>query len=154
MQELNVEKVKEVLSKLGPETKVYMGCDSYRFKLSGKWYARYTTVLVIHKNGKNGCTVFGKIDTEIDYDKNKKRPSMRLMNEVYRVSQLYLDLGEILENYDVEVHLDIASDPKFGSNCVMSQAIGYVKGVCNLEPKIKPDAWASSFAADRFRVYS
>jgi len=131
-----------------------MGCDSYRYKAGGKWYAKYTTVLVIHKNGNNGCSVFGKIDVEPDYDKNKKRPSMRLMNEVYRVSQLYIDLGEVLEDFDVEVHIDINPNEMYGSSCVITQAIGYVRGVCNVDPVVKPNSWCASHAADRFRAYS
>jgi predicted RNase H-related nuclease YkuK (DUF458 family) len=154
MQHLDVDKIKELLSTLNSDTKIYMGSDSYRFKVDGRWKARYTTVVVIHMNGKNGCQVFGRIDTEDDYDSNKKRPSLRLMNEVYRVSQLYLDLADVLEKYDVEVHLDINPSEKYGSSCVISQAMGYVKGVCNITPKVKPDAFAASFAADRFIAFT
>jgi predicted RNase H-related nuclease YkuK (DUF458 family) len=34
---------------------------------------------------------------------------------------------------------------------VISQAVGYIKGVCNVIPFVKPDAFAASYAADRFK---
>ena len=57
----------------------------------------------------------------------------------------------MLEGRDVEVHLDINPNEMHGSSCVISQAIGYIKGVCNVIPFVKPDAFAASYAADRFR---
>jgi predicted RNase H-related nuclease YkuK (DUF458 family) len=161
MKKLDVEKVKAELQGLNEGTKVYIGCDSIKYKKNkvkgkgGDWYAKYTTVLVIHKNGKNGCSVYGRIEDERDFDQNKKRPSMRLMNEVYKVSGLYAEFAEIFEEFDieVEVHLDISEDKMYGSSCVVDQAIGYVKGMCNVDAKIKPFAWAASYAADRFTYY-
>jgi predicted RNase H-related nuclease YkuK (DUF458 family) len=47
--------------------------------------------------------------------------------------------------------LDINPDEMHGSSCVVSQAIGYIKGTCNVVPFVKPDAFAASYAADRFR---
>ena len=75
---------------------------------------------------------------------------MRLMNEVYKVSALFQKLADVLEDRDVEVHLDLNPDELHGSNCVIAQAIGYIKGTCNIVPMVKPDAWAASFGADRF----
>jgi predicted RNase H-related nuclease YkuK (DUF458 family) len=37
------------------------------------------------------------------------------MTEVYKVSDLYLQLAEVLEGRDVEVHLDINPDEMHGS---------------------------------------
>ena len=74
-----------------------------------------------------------------------------LMTEVYKVSALYLKLADVLEGRDVEVHLDVNPDDEHGSNCVLSQAIGYIRGTCNVEPMVKPRAFAASYAADRFR---
>ena len=76
---------------------------------------------------------------------------MRLMNEVYKVSDLYLKLAEIMPDYDIQVHLDINPDEKHGSNCVVQQAIGYIRGTCNVIPFVKPDAFAASCAADRLK---
>jgi len=76
------------------------------------------------------------------------------MTEVYKVSELYLKLGEVLEDRQVEVHLDINPDEMHGSSCVISQAIGYIKGTCNVTPLVKPNAFAASYAADRFKGLS
>jgi predicted RNase H-related nuclease YkuK (DUF458 family) len=51
----------------------------------------------------------------------------------------------------VEVHLDINRDEKHGSSCVVQQAMGYIKGTCNMTPMIKPNAPAASFCADRLK---
>jgi predicted RNase H-related nuclease YkuK (DUF458 family) len=33
----------------------------------------------------------------------------------------------------------------------MQEAIGYIRGTCNVIPLIKPNAFAASYAADRFK---
>jgi predicted RNase H-related nuclease YkuK (DUF458 family) len=33
----------------------------------------------------------------------------------------------------------------------MNEAIGYIRGTCNVIPMIKPKAFAASYAADRFK---
>ena len=102
-------------------------------------------------DSSRGCRVFGKVDTERDYDKRHDRPAVRLMNEVYRASQMYLDLLDAIGDRHCEVHLDINPDEMHGSSCVVSQAIGYIKGTCNVIPFVKPHAFAASYAADRFK---
>jgi predicted RNase H-related nuclease YkuK (DUF458 family) len=37
------------------------------------------------------------------------------------------------------------------SSIVIQQAVGYIRGVCNVEPKVKPQAFAASYAADRLK---
>lgn len=151
MQKINLQEVKEFIEKQGPDTKIYLGCDSERFRQNGTWYADYILAIVVHINGKHGCKLFGEVVRERDYDQRKDRPSTRLMAEVYKVSELYLKLSEVLEGRPVEVHLDINPDEQYGSSCVLSQAIGYIKGTCNVIPLVKPDAFAASYAADRFK---
>ena len=70
------------------------------------------------------------------------------MNETYKVAELYLKLAEITEK-EIEVHLDYNPDKKYASNLIVDQAIGYIRGVCNVVPLIKPSAFAASYAADR-----
>lgn len=144
-----VEELVELLSGLSTTTKLYFGCDSQKRKgADGKWYAHYATVLVVHKDGRKGCRIFSVQDKELDYDKKKNRPSNRLMGEVYRVVSLYSQLEPLISGYDVEIHLDISTDLKYGSSCVAQQAAGYVLGATGVEPKLKPESWASSFGAD------
>jgi predicted RNase H-related nuclease YkuK (DUF458 family) len=107
--------------------------------------------VVIHINGRNGCKIFGETSKERDYDQKYNRPSMRLMNEVYRVSEMFQRLQEVLKDREVEVHLDINPSEMHGSSCVVQQAIGYIRGTCNVIPMVKPDAFAASYAADRLK---
>ena len=150
-REIDIQEVAEFIRNESLESKIYIGGDSERFMINGVWYADYTLVVVVHKNGKNGCRIFGGIERERDFDQRKDKPSMRLMTEVYKIADLYLKLGEVLEDRHVEVHLDINPNEMHGSFCVLNQAIGYIKGMCNVVPMVKPNAFAASYAADRLK---
>jgi predicted RNase H-related nuclease YkuK (DUF458 family) len=151
MKKLDIEQVAKFIRAQSPETKIYLGCDSERLRIDGAWHADYVLAIVVHINGNNGCKIFGEVHRERVYDQKVSKPAMRLMTEVYKVSELYLKLAEVLEGRDVEVHLDINPDEHYGSSCVVQQAIGYIKGTCNLVPFVKPHAFAASYAADRFK---
>ena len=151
MPKIDVDEVAEFIRTQGPMTRIYLGADSERYKEKRIWWAEYTTVVVVHVNGNNGCRIFGEIDRERDYDQRADRPSMRLMNEVYRVSELFQRLSPVLTDREVEVHLDINPNEIYGSSCVVQQAIGYIRGTCNVMPMVKPQAFAASYAADRLR---
>lgn len=151
MKAIDLEEVTQFLKTQTPQTKIYLGCDSERLRVGNDWYADYVLAIVVHINGNNGCKLFGEVQRERDYDQRADRPSQRLMTEVYKVSELYLKLADVLEGRDVEVHLDINPDQDHGSSCVIAQAIGYIKGTCNLIPFVKPEAFAASYAADRFK---
>ena len=151
MKKLNLEEVKAFIDAQTPETKIYLGVDSERFNLNGVWYADYITAIVIHINGNNGCKIFGEVQRERDYDQKKNKPRYRLMNEVYKVSELYLKLADVLGDRQVEVHLDINPNEMHGSSCVINEAVGYIRGTCNVIPLVKPNAFAASYAADRFK---
>lgn len=149
-----LDEVKRFINSCSDETRIYIGTDSERYRKGGVWFADYTTVVVVHIDGHRGCKVFGKIETEQDYDAKKNRPSLRLMNEVYKVADMFNDLKDVLERFrkdQIEVHIDINGKKEHGSNIVLSQAIGYVRGVTGVEPKFKPNAPAASFAADRWK---
>ena len=148
---MNLEKVQEFINAQTPETRIYLGCDSERIKIDGVWYADYVLAIVVHINGNNGCKLFGEVQRERVWDAKPGKPAMRLMTEVYKVSELYLKLADVLEGRQVEVHLDINPDEQYGSSCVISQAVGYIKGTCNVIPFVKPEAFAASYAADRFK---
>jgi predicted RNase H-related nuclease YkuK (DUF458 family) len=151
MKKLDLEEVRRYIDAQTPETRIYLGCDSERLRIDGVWYADYVLAIVVHINGNNGCKLFGEVHRERVYDQKASKPAMRLMTEVYKVSELYLKLAEVLEGRNVEVHLDINPNELHGSSCVISQAIGYIKGTCNVVPFVKPRAFAASYAADRFK---
>lgn len=151
MKNLDIEAAKAFISQQSEETRIYLGADSERCKINGVWYADYTVAVVVHIDGKSGCKIFGGAYRERDYDQKKNKPSMRLMNEVYRVSELFNQLADVLEDRHVEVHLDINPDLKHGSSCVIQQAVGYIRGTCNVMPIVKPNAWAATTCADRMK---
>ena len=154
MKKLNLEEVKAFIDAQSPETKIYLGVDSERFNLAGTWYADYVTAIVVHIDGCHGCKIFGEVIRERDYDQKKNKPALRLMNEVYKVSDMFQKLADTLEDRYVEVHLDINPDEMYGSSCVVQQAIGYIRGTCNVIPLVKPKAFAASYAADRFKSFA
>jgi predicted RNase H-related nuclease YkuK (DUF458 family) len=148
----NIDEVRDFIANCSESSCVYIGADSERYRgKDEKFYADYTVAIVIHHDGNRGCKIFGKVDTERDFDNRHDRPAMRLMNEVYRASQMYLDLADVIADRHCEVHLDINPDILHGSSCVVQQAIGYVRGVCNVVPLVKPEAFAASYAADRLK---
>ena len=146
--EKQIEEIVNLLTTLSTDTKVYLGCDSVRFRKNNRNWARYATVAIVHMNGKNGCRIFSNISYEPDFDVKKSRPKIRMMNEVNKVCALYTQLIPFIDEYEVEIHLDINMDPKHGSNCAATEAAGFVLGVTGIEPKLKPESWAASFGAD------
>ena len=130
------------------EGRIYLGCDSVKYKKGKDWFARYAVVLVVHIDNCHGCKVFGYTEIERDYDAKEDKPRLRLMNEVYKVAELYIAVGELLEDREVEIHLDVNPKEEHASNAVVKQAVGYILGVTGIRPLIKPEAFAASYAAD------
>jgi predicted RNase H-related nuclease YkuK (DUF458 family) len=152
MKNMNIDEVRGFIQNSSELSCVYIGADSERYRgKDNQWYADYTVAVVIHIDGSRGCKVFGQVETERDYDKRHDRPAYRLMNEVYKASAMYLELYEAIGDRHVEVHLDINPDELHGSSCVIQQATGYIRGMCGFAPKVKPDAFAASYAADRLK---
>lgn len=146
-----IVEIVDLLTTLSPETKIYIGTDSVRFQNGKRWYAKYATVCVIHKNGNNGGRIFTSRSVEPDYDLKVGRPSMRLMNEVMKSCEAYNQLAPFIDEFVVSIHIDVNVDPLHGSNCVAQQAAGYALGVTGLPEsaiKLKPEAWGASCSAD------
>lgn len=153
LSERKVQEIREALQTAAPETRVYIGCDSNRYRdAQNVWHASYTTALVIHMIDEygigHGCRVFTDTEKMIDYDQKKNRPMMRMMNEAYKTAEAYNQLEEDLLEFEVEVHLDINDSPLYGSNCAHGAAVGYLRGVTGRPVKTKPDAFAASYVAD------
>jgi uncharacterized protein len=151
MSKFNLQEVKDFITAQSPETKVYLGADSERVNIRGVWYADYTLAVVVHIDGKHGCKIFGDVQRERDWDQKANKPSLRLMQEVYKVSDLFHELSDVLQDRHVEVHLDINPNERYKSSAVVNQAIGYIKGTCNIDAQVKPKAFAASYAADRLK---
>lgn len=140
-----------LLESLDPSTtKIYLGCDSQRVTLKKKNCVRYATVLIVHMDGNKGGRIFEHVETVPDYERNKKSPRLRLMTEACKVCELYLAVFDIIDDYMIEIHLDINTNKIHASNGVAQQAAGYVLGVTGIQPKLKPEASAASTGADKF----
>lgn len=151
MKKMDIDEVKKFIKAQSAETKIYLGADSERLAIGKDWYADYTLAVVVHIDGKRGCKIFGEVQRERDWDKKMGRPRMRLMTEAYKLAELFQKLGDALEGRDVQVHLDINPNEMYGSSCVINEAVGYILGTCNTTPKVKPDAFAASYCADRLK---
>lgn len=146
----NWNEITEYINSCSDMSKIYVGCDSERYKKNDIWFVKYTTVIVVHVDGNKGCKIFGEITNERDFDKNCGKPSLRLMNEVYKGVEAYQSLLELISDRETEIHLDISTKDGEVSNCVLNQAMGYVKGTCGITPRVKPNAPMASNAADMF----
>lgn len=149
-KKMNIEEVKEFIRAQSDTTKIYLGTDSSCYKFDGDMWAEYSTVVVVHIDGNHGCKIFGQIDRERVYDQKKNKPAMRMMAEVYRTSEMFQEIKDVLGDREFEIHLDINPNKIHGSSVVVEQAIGYIKGTCNVVPFVKPNAWCASFGADRY----
>lgn len=157
-KDLDLNYVREFIEKQSPETKIYVGCDSERFRIQNTWYADYMVVVVVHFDGCHGCKILGKIEREQDFDQRKDRPRMRMMREAVKAAEMYLAIADSLLYLDkdgiareryCEIHLDINPAEQHGSSCALKEATGYIAAMCNVVPLIKPQAFAASYAADR-----
>lgn len=137
------------MATMGPDTKVYFGCDSERLLVNGKWFADYITVVVVHIDGRSGCKIFGQVTREQDYDSDASKPFLRMMTEARLVSELHTKFKDVFEDFEVYIHLDCNPKKTAGSSVAAEAAAGYVKGVTQVSPQLKPLAFAASYAADR-----
>lgn len=149
---LNIDELKTFIQNQSAETKIYFGADSERVNVDNKWMVDYLLVVAVHIDGKHGAKVFGEVHREMDYDRKLDRPKMRLMTEVMKIAELYLKCADFLEDRHVELHLDLNPLEIHGSSCAVAEAIGYIKGVCGIDPVIKPHSWAASICADRLKT--
>lgn len=150
---MSTSTIEEIVAKVKAADKtsrLYIGVDSERVQKGHEVFAKITSVVVIHHGGRHGCSVLGYVQNERIYDYKLDKPRMRLMLEVYKAAELYLALVEGTGRTDIEVHLDINPNEDAGSSIVAKEAVGYIKGMCQITPKLKPSAFAASYAADQF----
>lgn len=151
---IDLAEVDEYLKGCSPDTRLYLGCDSRVFYNSNRErMVSYTVAIVVHIDGCRGGKLFYENIVEQDYSPSRKKPSPRLMTEVYKVSELYLRLIDEVDSCiekEIEIHLDVNPKREYKSSAIVSEALGYIRGVCQTEAKVKPEAWAASTVADAF----
>lgn len=138
-----LEEAKQSIKESSLESSVYIGTDSKRFKKNGKWYAKYSTVIVLHIDSKHGCKIFHQSEVLPDYGNLKQR----LLNEVSYATTVAQEIIEVIESRPLCVHLDLNPDPKHKSSIAVKEALGWCAGL-GFDAKVKPHAWAATHAAD------
>jgi predicted RNase H-related nuclease YkuK (DUF458 family) len=148
----DVEVTRDKILNASDESKIYFGVDSERTNVDGVWYVDYLICVILHEDGCHGASViYGTVERERDFDKKLSQPRNRLFTEVLKIAEVYMKLQDSFGVKDVELHLDLNPNELFGSSCVINEAIGYIKSLCGLTPKVKPESFAASIAADRLR---
>lgn len=138
------EAARKAIIASSPESSVYIGADSIRFKKDKKWFARYSVVIIVHMDSKRGCKLFHKtVDLE-DYGNLRQR----LITETFYAIEAATEVIEVIGDRKLEVHLDLNPNPKHKSNIAVKEALGYVKGAVGLDAKIKPASFAASHCSD------
>lgn len=143
---------KQRIEESSETSKIYFGVDSERMNINGVWYVDYLVCVILHEDGKHGASViYGSVERERDYDKKLSQPRNRLFTEVLKIAEIYMKLQDCFGVREVEIHLDLNPNELFGSSCVINEAMGYIRGVCGIDPKVKPQSWCASIAADRLK---
>lgn len=142
---MDIQEVKQAIMDSSQSTCIYIGCDS---KVTRKKQVKFCTVVILHIDGKHGGRMFSQVDLE-KFVGSPEKPNLRLMQEVQKVIDLGWALQDVIGDRHFEVHLDLNSNPKYKSNSVVKQACGYVLGCLNVQPMLKPFAFAASTAADK-----
>ena len=125
----------------GHRLKICIGCDS---QVKGK-ITEFATVIVIVREKKGGFMYY-TLQRKVSNMSIKER----MITEVNMAVKLAFELCPTLDKYPVglEVHVDINTDPGFKSNIALKEAMGYILGMGYIF-RAKPDAFASSYCADR-----
>lgn len=140
-----IETARAAIAASSKTSSIYIGCDSNRFKgKGGRWKARYSTVIVLHKDSKHGCMLFHETVVIDDYGNLRQR----LMTEVGYAIAAASDIIDYIDERHLEIHLDINPNPKHKSNVAVKEALGWVHGMFGFDAKIKPHGWAATHAAD------
>jgi len=139
----------EAIKNSSESSSVYIGCDSIVFKERDKFSkkkiskAKYSTVIIVHKDSSAGCQLFHNTVTLRDFGNLRQR----LMTEVGYAIEAAFAIVDIIGKRRLEVHLDINSDPKHASNIALKEAMGYVQG-SGFKAVGKPNGFAATHCAD------
>jgi predicted RNase H-related nuclease YkuK (DUF458 family) len=125
---------------LGNQIKVCIGTDS---QVRGA-ETEFATVIVILRKGRGGFMF-------ITNEKTRQKMTLkeRLLTEVARSIEIAYHLCPLFDKYgtELEVHADINTNPRFGSNTALSEAMGYILSM-GFTFKAKPEAHAASCCAN------
>ena len=136
-----VEKALIREAELGNDIKVCIGADS---QVRGA-ETEFATVIVMLRKGRGGFMF-------INNQRTTQRMSIkeRLLTEVAQSIEIAYHLCPLFDQYktELEVHADINTNPRFGSNAALSEAMGYILSM-GFTFKAKPEATAASCCANK-----
>ncbi|MCY7410994.1 MAG: ribonuclease H-like YkuK family protein [Chitinophagales bacterium] len=125
----------------GNKIKVCIGTDS---QVTGN-LTEFATVIVFLKE-KRGGFMF------IHNEKTSQKMSIkeRMLSEASKSVEIAYHLCDLFDQYevDMEVHVDINTNPNFQSNAALHEAMGYILSM-GFAFKAKPEAFASSSCANK-----
>jgi uncharacterized protein len=138
---LTVEEIIVRESEAGQKLKVCIGTDSQQHGPD----TEFATVIVFLREKAGGFMLISNMRTSDKYSLKE-----RMLLEVARSIEIAYELCDLFNKYnvDMEVHADINTNPQFGSNVALRDAMGYILGM-GYAFKAKPDAFASSTCADK-----
>jgi predicted RNase H-related nuclease YkuK (DUF458 family) len=126
---------------LGNKIKVCIGTDS---QVRGA-ETEFATVVLLLRKGKGGYMFIAS-------EKTTQRMTIkeRMLTEVSMSIEIAYHLCSLFDRYrtELEVHADINTNPRFGSNTALSEAMGYILSM-GFTFKAKPDAVAASCCANK-----
>jgi uncharacterized protein len=140
----NITEAREAILNSSLESSVYCGCDSIRYKKKGNWYAKYSTVIILHYDSRHGSKLFHETVEMLDYGSIRQR----MMNEVMLAVQRAMEIIDIVGDRHFELHVDINQSPTHKSNVAFKEAAGYVRGTLGIEATFKPSGFAATHCAD------
>ena len=139
-----IEEAKKAIINSTPQSSVYIGCDSIRFRKNKQWYAKYSTVVILHMDTKKGGRIFHSSVDMPDYGNLKQR----LLMEVQLAVTTATEIVDVIGDRHFEIHLDINPNQNHKSSVAVKEALGWVKGSLGMDAKIKPHSFAATHAAD------
>jgi predicted RNase H-related nuclease YkuK (DUF458 family) len=141
----DLEEAKEYIANSSEASSIYIGCDSKRFGKKDKRFVAFACVVLIHLDTKHGAKMFSFKRVERDYGSLRQR----MVNEAIMACEIGYEVREAAGDRTFEIHLDINPDKRHKSSVAIKEATGMVLGMFGENPKVKPEAFAASTAADK-----
>ncbi|WP_460767108.1 ribonuclease H-like YkuK family protein [Niabella terrae] len=128
-------------SEAGHQLKVCIGTDSQVKSRE----TEFATVIVFIRRGRGGFMLISK-----ERSRQRMRIKERMLAEVQKSIATAYELCDVFTafNTDLELHVDINTNPAFKSNDALSEAMGYINAM-GFACRAKPAAFASSCCANK-----
>lgn len=146
-----IDYLNKYMSDTNGQTKfeIYVGCDSQVNRTS----TIYSVVVGIHRITDGigrGVHIIHTRERDEKLDESRGGIFRRLWSEVERIVETVLYLQEMGINIDdIGTHVDANKKKEFASNMIYDSAMGWLRSM-GFDVKGKPEAWAATYAANRY----